>query len=527
MKNGRMRRVGLATAALLSALLPSVANAEWQIARSDHFVIYANTKPEKVRAFAEQLERFDAALRTLFGIPDSPPIASRRVTIFQLDDESDIRRVYGKGSTGIAGFYNPRASGAVAFVPRSTGDGSTFDLNAQQVLLHEYTHHFTYLHWSESSNPAWFVEGFAEFAATAKFEKDGGVTIGAPPLYRASSIIDPSLSLKQLLQARVLDLHGEEREAIYGRGWLLTHYLLLSPTRQAQYDKFVRTLHEGKPTLEAAELIFGDLRKLDKQLTLYIGSRLQAYTIHAAALKIGPISVSPLSPGAAAIMPAIIQSNRGAGDEQAAAGVAALAHKLGQPYPNDPAVFEELAKADFDAGNAQLALSEATRTAALDPQSVPARIYQGQAAMRITSMQHDADPAHWQQVRAKFIAANKLDADNAQALLLYYQSFIVSGQQPTRNAQDALLRAYDIAPFDLGLRMTAASVLLQRDEIPRTRDILSTIAYDPHAGTLGQFAAQVLEALDKGGAPAAIAALRAEGGKDTQAPPPGGPAKDH
>lgn len=526
MKNGRMRRLVLATAVLLAALLPTAASAEWQIARSDHFVIYADTKPEKVHAFAEQLERFDAALRILFGLPDSPPVASQQVTIFQLDDEGDIRRVYGKGSAGIAGFYNPRASGAVAFVPRSAGDGSTFDLNAQQVLLHEYTHHFTYLHWSESPNPAWFVEGFAEFAATAKFEKDGSVTIGAPPLYRARSIIDPSLTLKQLLQARVLDLHGEEREAIYGRGWLLTHYLLLTPTRQAQYDKFVKALHDGKPTLEAAQQVFGDLQKLDKQLTLYIGSRLQAYTIHAAALKIGPISVTPLSPGAAAILPAFIQSKRGA-DDEAAAGVAALAHKLGQPYPNDPAVFEELAEADLDAGNAQLALSEATRAAALDPQSVPARIYQGQAAMRIAAMQHDADPAHWQQVRAKFIAANKLDVDNAQALRLYYESFVVSGQQPTHNAQDALLRAYDIAPFDLGLRMTAASVLLQRDEIPRTRDVLSTIAYDPHAGTLGQFAAHVLEALDKGGAPAAIAVLQAGNDKGASAQAPGGPAKDH
>jgi hypothetical protein len=108
-------------------------------------------------------------------------------------------------------------------------------------------------------------------------------------------------------------------------------------------------------------------------------------------------------------------------------------------------------------------------------------------------------------VRQYFIAANKIDPENAEALQLYFSSFVASGTQPTKNAQDAVLHAYDIAPFDLGLRMTAVTVLLNRNETARARSILATVAYDPHAGSLAKFASTLLDALDKDGAAGVLA----------------------
>jgi len=496
-------------AALIAIVgLGSQAHADWQVALSNHFRIYVDMKPEKVRAFAEQLERFDAGLRVLFGIHDDDLFESRRVTVYLLDDVGDIHSLFGKGGGNVAGFYKPLASGSVAFVPRDAGNGEPWQINAQQVLLHEYAHHFTFLHWPQGASPAWFVEGFAEFAETAKFEKDGAITFGAPPVFRASRIIDPTLSLKQVLSARVQDLHDADRSSLYARGWLLTHYLLLSNDRQGQINAYINALHDGKPPLEAAEQAFGDLKKLDQQLGRYLQIRLQGYTVRASAIEPGPVEVAPLSPAAAAVMPAVIRSKRGPKKEDAAQ-VADLAHKLAAPYPDDPAALNELAEADFDAGNFAQAFAEANHAAALDASSVQARIYQGMAAMRMARQEIATDPARWQQIRNYFIAANRLDNNNAQALLLYHSSFPAAREVPSANAQNALLRAHEIAPFDLGLSMNAATVLLHRNDLPGARAILAGLASNPHAGSLSESASAVLRALDKDGAVGALALLRA------------------
>lgn len=498
-----MKRVVALALLLGSALSAKPAEAAWQKAESRHFVIYADDNPDHLAEFATRLEKFDAALRTVFGTDDSGAVASRRVTIFVLDDEGDVAHLYGRGGSDVAGFYDARSSGSVAFVPRDRKTDK-WDLNGQQVLLHEYAHHFMFEHWSETPAPAWFIEGFAEFNATAVFDKDGTVTLGAVPLYRGWQLLNPTLPTRKMLQARVYDLQGNDRPTLYARGWLLTHYLITRPENMKLYVAYLEALNNGKTPIDAATAAFGDIGKLDQQLAAYTRQQLRGFVIPAEQLKIAPIHVEALSAGAEAIMPALIKTTRGV-DDKNAGKVAEFARKLGAPYPDDPAVLNELAEAELDADNSEASLAAATKAASLDPQSIHARIYQGRAAMRLAASAKTTDPARWRQVRQYFIAANRIDPDNAEALQLYYSSFAASGTEPTKNAEDALLRAYEITPFDLGTRMTAAMVLLHRHDAAHARTVLATVAYNPHAGNLGKAASLIMDALDKDGPDAALA----------------------
>ncbi|MEO5493408.1 MAG: hypothetical protein ABIR08_05210 [Sphingomonas sp.] len=504
-----MIRKLLLAASLLAFACPGPAHAAWQQASSTHFIVYADDKPERIRAFTERLEKFDKALRIMRGIDDLPLADAQRVRVYMVADLSQIKRLAGKGMSGVAGWYSPRPGGPVAFVPRDAPDGSPYDLSAQAILLHEYTHHFMFLNWPNAVFPPWLVEGYAEFHATAIFEKDGDVLLGQAPGYRVWSMGDSTLlPASRLVQLDPGKLSDDQTDALYSRGWLLTHYLMFDPGRRAQLSKYIAAVNAGKSADEAAA-VFGDLKKLDRDMTSYVGRpKITVARIAADKLTIGAIAITPLTAGEAAVMPARLRSTRGV-DSTSAKDVVALARKLAAPFHTDPGAQNELAEAEFDAGNFQAAREAADRAIAADAKSIHALVYRGMAETQILRVAGDKDAAHWRAARRWFIAANKIDPDNPEPLMLFYYSFADAGIAPTSNAEDGLLSAYRGAPFSSDLRMTAAGIYLTRKNNAEARAALLPIAYGAHQGGMSQVALAALQAIDGGDTDKAIAVLKA------------------
>jgi len=485
-------------AALIVSAWPVAAQAAWQEASSAHFIVYADDKPERIKAFTERLEKFDKALRLMRGVPDAKLADADRVRVYMVGDIDYIGRLAGKGMENAAGFYNARVGGPVAFVPRDAPRGSATDLSAQAILMHEYTHHFMFLNWVNYVFPAWFVEGFAEFNATADFKPDGSVTFGETPNYRAWAMgTEGELPAAKLLQLNPGRLTEHEMETLYGRGWLLTHYLTFEPSRAGQLGRYIRAINSGKNADQAASA-FGDLKKLDRALDGYVMRGSLAVTnVPASALTIGAITLRPLNPGEAAVMPARIRSVRGV-DKTDAADVAKLARKLSAPFPNDAGAQNELAEAEFDAGNLTEAEAAADRALAADPKSVHALIYKGRIRCAQLEKVSDNDPTRWRLARRWFVDANHVDPDNPEPLALFYQSFFQASARPNANAEDGELAAYADAPFDLGLRTNAAIIFLDRGDKDRARLALLPVAYSPHRGSGANPALDALTAIDAG-----------------------------
>jgi tetratricopeptide (TPR) repeat protein len=505
----------LLSASLLSFACTGSAHAAWQQASSTHFIVYADDKPERIRAFTERLEKFDKALRIMRGIGDAPLADAERVRVFMVADLSQIKRLAGKDMSGVAGWYSQRPGGPVAFVPRDAPNGSPYDLSAQAILLHEYTHHFMFLNWPNAVFPPWLVEGFAEFHATAIFEKDGDILLGQAPGYRVWNLENSTLlPASRLIQLDPGKLSDEQTDALYSRGWLLTHYLTFDSGRGAQLGKYIAAINAGKNADEAAK-VFGDLKKLDRDLTAYISRpKITVARIPAAKLTIGTITIAPLTAGEAAVMPARLRSTRGV-DSVSAKDVVTLARKLAAPFPNDAGAQNELAEAEFDAGNYEAARTAADRAIAADAKSIHALIYRGLAESEILRVAGDKDAAHWRAARRWFIAANKIDPDNPEPLMLFYYSFANAGIAPTTNAEDGLLTAYRGAPFASDLRMTAAGIYLARKNSAEARAALLPIAYGAHQGSMSKVALAALQAIDGGDTDKAIAVLRAAANPDS------------
>ncbi|HVM38933.1 MAG TPA: tetratricopeptide repeat protein [Sphingomicrobium sp.] len=492
-------------------LVAAPARADWHVAKTRHFIIYADEKPERLRAFADRLEKFDKAIRLIRDMPDPEIGDGNRLTVFMVNSEAAVQRLANDKSGMIGGFYVPRASGSIAFVPRTAGGEHE---RAENILFHEYAHHLMLSH-SEAVFPEWLVEGFAEFMATARFDKKGSVVLGAAPVHRAWGLFSGNpLPLELLITGDYGKLSQEQREAIYGRGWLLAHYLTFEPSRQGQLSRYVTTLGKGVKPREAAVAAFGDLKQLEKETEAYLRrKRLTTLEVAAHALVTAPAEIARLSPGAAAVMPLRIESKRGV-NRTTAGPLAAKVRAIAAAHPGDPLVQVTLAEAEYDAGQYQAAEAAADRALAADPRNPEAMVYKGRAlAARASSAAGEQRNALFTAARKIFIAANQLDTEDPEPLLEYYKSFLDQGVRPTANAIAALHYASDLAPQDLGLRMNSARAYLADGKIKEARRRLEPVAYNPHGRRLADAAKAVIQKIDAGDVKGALSSGEAPDGE--------------
>lgn len=501
-----MARKYIAITLAAAAVLASPAKAEWRQASSTHFVIYSEDNEKTIRDFASKLERYDATMRIMRGLPDPEVSPGNRLTIFVVPGMGAVRKLYGKGGGNVGGFYMGRVEGSFAITPRESGDSDGFE---QIVLLHEYAHHFM-LQSYPGAFPAWLIEGFAEFNSTAKFEKDGAVGIGLPANHRAYGLMAMTpIKIEKLLASSVEQLNDDEKDGFYGRGWLLTHYLTLDPARRGQLSAYLALINKGTESLAAAKTAFGDLTALDKELNRYLNRPSLTYVrLAGEKIAIKPVTVRTLTPGESAVMDVRIRSKRGV-DAAGAKALLPLVRKAAAPYPKEALAQVTLAEAAYDAGEYAEAEAAADRAIAADPKAVEPLIYKGRVKMALASEAPDADVATWREVRKWFLAANKIEPDDPEPLTLYYQTFLAEGAKPTANATEALEQALSLVPQDSSLRWMLARQKLEEGKAEEARQTLAPVAFDPHGGPEAAAASTVLEALKSGGTKAALAAFGA------------------
>ena len=501
-------RLGLAGLAALSLMSAKPAFAEWHEAVSKHFHVYADESPDELKAFATKLERFDAAVREARGSPDVDAGASTQVTVYVLRNIAAIRDLYGDPDSAVAGFYDPRASGSVAFVPRR-GEIGTYDLSADSIFFHEYTHHLM-LEDTDRPLPTWLVEGFAEFFANPIFNQDGSVTIGAPPRYRAEGLYDQAtggLPLKKMLSGDYTYLTYQEFDSLYARGWLLTHLLSFDLKRRGQLTRYLDEIAKGTPALRAAQMAFGDLDTLDRQLYDYFKTdKFTVATIAASKLHLPPIVVRPLSPAMADLMDIQMKFARQS-KRYSAGSLVGRARDVVARYPSDVRATVLLAQIEDAAKEYDAAARHADAALKLDPKSEAAMLVKGDALMNLGKSNPKA--ANWADIRSYLTAANRLDVEDAEPLILFYRSFAAEGIRPTDNAIEGLKYALTLAPQDSKLRLEAVGQFLRDSRLADAREALVPLAYSPHTGKAHDAVRKILDSVDAHNTSEALAAWQA------------------
>lgn len=188
--------------------------------------------------------------------------------------------------------YQARAGSSVA-VMSELRSGPSSRLTGETVLYHEYAHHFM----------------------------RAGLT------GRAGQHLVPELLYAAKVPIRMLlEFDGGYRkdrvgyDSFYAQSWMLFHYLQMGRERAGQLAKYQQLMATGSSALAAAESVFGDLRKLEKDTVSYVKrDRLSAMVVTGAALDTGSIVVRELRPGEAAMMATTIESKWGVSRDEALA----------------------------------------------------------------------------------------------------------------------------------------------------------------------------------------------------------------
>jgi tetratricopeptide (TPR) repeat protein len=476
-------------AILLALFASAAANAGWREAAAPNFRIVSDVPEDELRRFGDRLSRFDRALRLQRAMTGDGAAASGRVTIFLIADSALFRTACRCNDT-VGGFWTQSDSGSYAYMPAKSISGSRY-FTSETVLFHEYTHDFMFQNFP-GTYPAWFREGFAEFYSTARINDDGSMFIGAPANHRTVEIA--LVPLHGLLP--ILGNTNTDQPGIYGMGWLATHYLMLNPQRAGQLDRYLKAIATGTPGTQAARDAFGSVETLEREMRSYIRKPLPGWDIRADALAYPPLAIRELSPGEAAVMPVRLRSIRGTGGTEAAS-IAREARRLAAGFAQDAAAQAALAEAEYDADNDAAADSAASQALARDPVNFRALIYKGRVAMHRAKADPGGGASKWREARSWFLKANRVDPDSPEALMLFYLSFVRSGERPSANAVAGLRRALELAPRSTNLRWLVVADYLRSGDIHGTRETLAPEAFDPHLPK-GGLASSMIARIDAG-----------------------------
>lgn len=462
---------------VVSVIWASAASAEWLEAKTRHFEVYSEGTEKSLRAFAGKIERFDTFLRQYYKVTDDEePL---RLKIYLLPNADAVAELVDAGDRGVAGVYLPRMAGSFAVAHRERSDEPT-GLDANEVLFHEYAHHFM-IHFFPKAYPAWYVEGFAEYLSTTDFTKEGRAKVGVPAYHRAFGLLlEKTIPAERLLNNSAWDFSADERDSYYGRSWLLVHFLTFTPERQGQLAQYLLAINSGKSGLDAARDSFGDFDRLDGDLKAYLNkSKMTSIIRREITPEPTDIIVTALSAGASAILPHQLRLMKGV-DAKATDKIIASLQKATKSFPDDPQVWHWLAEAYIIGKNDVEADKAVGMALKLDPNLSRTLLRKGQISIRNLIRENISAADKWKTARSWIVKANRANVNDPMPLFAYYQSWHDQGLPPTAPSLDGLARAFEIVPEAGDLRISYATSLANRKEFDAAIRVMEVLAFSPH-----------------------------------------------
>lgn len=491
----------IVVAALGLLLLAGPARGEdgrWLRAESPHFIVYSDGTDRELRDAVQHLENFDALLRQL--LQPASDRASLKLEVYLLRSRSDLTRSLPEAGRSVAGYYaaQPGFIGAIAL------QGPRLRDFADEILLHEYAHHFM-LNYFANAYPRWFVEGFAEFVATVEIT-DREVRLGAASAARVG-ILDANWPPME----RVLDPGERDRVSmvgIYGVGWLATHYLIGTPGRLEQFGNYLVAMQSGADPVEAFEPAFGMTpRQFEFELLRYRRSGIQGFVLPRHDTPAAEVQVSRLSSAADELLPYVIQMRRAQRSEsESEARRAARDRELierirraAERYPGDPYARRALARAELLSGRfaeARALLAPMVGEGATDTEAMylMGQSYVAEArAGETNAFTETAAPG-----RRYFARAFRIDSTHVPTLYAYAETYSATPGVMPDGPLDVLTQAHLLAPQVMEIRLRLGGELMRARRFDEAAPVLGPAAFSPHESALTRQARVLLEAARRG-----------------------------
>ncbi|MGZ4789068.1 MAG: tetratricopeptide repeat protein [Terriglobales bacterium] len=246
-----MRRRILPLLILVLISIPSVAST-WVEVRSRHFQVVSDAGESQARAVTERFEQMRGVFGTMFHKRNLNSPQPLQIVVFRNQDEFMRFVPMWKGKpVSLTGFF--QGSDDKNFIGIEMSSSDPFG-----TVCHEYAH--LLLRNNFPVMPLWFEEGFAEYFATLKVNRDQ-VEIGSLPAQYAALLTSTQwMPITALLSVQHnSDAYNENhrRSMFYAESWLAVDYLL-SKNRLVDAFKYLHlTEIENVAVPEAMQQAFG------------------------------------------------------------------------------------------------------------------------------------------------------------------------------------------------------------------------------------------------------------------------------
>jgi len=473
MQNNRpvcIRFAGITLATILLLLGNPSARAvhyeTWIEVKSPHYTVYSNAGEHDGRRVALEFEE----IRSLFeqSFPKLRVDFGKPVIVFVLKDENSLKLLmpnYGqnKNEMKLAGFYRPAFDRNFAIVRTDvTGTGS----NAYHVIYHEWAHGLFRLNYR--GLPLWLDEGLAEYWGGSDIDNKQAI-VGVADVRQLRLLqqgpLLPIATLVSIDGSSPLYNTNEHAGIFYAESWALVHYLALSPEVREKnlVNKYLATLQETDDPIEAADEVFGDLKKLQNTLETYARRTAfyQAQIKLHSELSEKEFTARRLSPAEGLLAQASYLQRSGHLPE----AIAAL-HEAEKLDPKTPHLHDELGfyhfqKADFDNSGKEFDLAFAD-----DPSDPMVYLYRSYISLRKTGYKPDTTPQ---------IVSNLEKVISLQPNFAAAHAFlsIAYAQLPDRKgkALNEASRAAELEPGNLAYYIDVGKALLANGNLPDARKV--------------------------------------------------------
>jgi Flp pilus assembly protein TadD len=468
----KILKMAAAAAALTTGVAVSgAAHAEWLKAESPHFVVYGDTSEGAIREYTRKVERFDSIIRVFFPVPsneDAAPLA-----IYLADGRSDMRKIWPDISENIGGFYT---AGPERIFAVTGGRGSDND----HTLFHEYAHHFM-MQYMPGAYPGWFIEGFAEFFATADVTV-GRMKVGLPDpgrLYSLQGGPNSWMPMETLLRSRPMEVR-RQGHAYYAQAWALTAYFMSTPERTAMLGRYLSAVMNGEDRVTSMTTATG---RTPVQLQADVSRYLQRMTYRWQDREFEPaeITVTRLPPSTRDLVWLDLRLARFVPEDLRAANLAE-AQRAFDRYPGDGLAARVLAQAHMDMQQDQDAVRILGDYVSTRPDDALALRMKAVALMNVADEDEAQRSALYREARSALATAYEQDPTDYRTFMAMARNREGQPDYPTANDVQVLVLGSQLAPQVQELRFDAGQALMSSGQYAQAVAYLAPIANDPHGG---------------------------------------------
>ncbi len=489
----------------------------WIRGESAHFIVYSDASPADAQALIARLERFHSLLRHIAGQDDAPETAGPKLEFYYVAHSEALaiadpaQPQYAIGlykscedgvqAYGVDMYYRPEAKSALERQPENEG----------QVYIQEaYARHFLMANDSHRT-PLWFIDGFAHYLATARFDDSQAVLGMAPQAYAdyltaIQGEVDYHLDYKDVLadidhKAGTDPLDTASIQNEFGaRAWILTHWIESTPENRSKFGAYLKAIDSGATPTQALKSAFNlTPSSLDYTMWDYLKARrVMAMKIAFTVPTPPDVAFETLPPSADKLL--MWQSAlKGCTTPAYGAKLLPQIRAEAAKFPQSDLAQDALDRAEILWGDPRRVLPALNQAAIDKPADFDSQYLLGRAELALAQATSGDDQAQaFKAAKQAFLRASNIDPNSAPDIYAYFRAQILSYDQPNAAATSAAILAWQLAP-EVDTYALAAG--LSYAHLGRTDDalhVLHTVADDPHGRSLAGVAKSWIARLGPG-----------------------------